>query len=331
MKVALLSTVALAAISTGLAFAPPSQSHRQCKTRSLALNSFAISATPPKLSNPYKSLPWNTEREEKRKQRRLTHENAALFRELGLPEDATYEDVAAKTKHLISLTEDLPKNEAIKKKIKIEIARDKIYQIRLNERITGVRAEQEDAARVSKLEDEGLEGLAAMTSDSVDDIIKPKKKLRIPVVSGMVEYFQSIYTPPDEKWRKRCITVWGLSTLGCLVVPSLTEGFARMNWLPAGGMMGFRGMPDQENLGQGYNPFRGKRNKKHNVQAMGISMMVWVVARGVAETVVEKFPAMAASRSSMWFKFAITQAMLGTTVAFIQTYKEGEEGADLMI
>lgn len=330
MKVALLSTAALAAISTGLAFAPPSQSHRQSKTRSLALNS-AISATPPKLSNPYKSLPWNTEREDKRKQRRLTHENAALFRELGLPEDATYEDVAAKTKHLISLTEDLPKNEAIKKKIKIEIARDKIYQIRLNERITGVRAEQEDAARVSKLEDEGVDGLAAMTSDSVDDIIKPKQKLRIPVVSGMVEYFQSIYTPPDEKWRNRNLVIWGASTIGCLVLPSLTEGFARINWLPAGGMMGYRGMPDMENTGGGYNPFRGKRNKKHNVQAMGIAIMVWVLARMVSEAVVEKVPAMAASRSAMWFKFAITQAMLGTAVSFIQTYKEGEEGADLMI
>lgn len=138
-------------------------------TRSWTLSSSAIPAIPTKttttsssskLPNPYQNLPWVTEREEKRKQRRLTRENAALFRELGLPEDATYEDVASKTKHLIALAEESPnKNEGIKKRIKIEIARDKIYQIRLNERISGVRAEQEDAARVSKLEDEGVEGL----------------------------------------------------------------------------------------------------------------------------------------------------------------------------
>ena len=67
--------------------------------------------------------------------------------------------MASKTKHLIALTEELPKNEGIKKRIKIEIARDKIYQIRLNERITGVRQEQEDAARVTKLEEEGTDGL----------------------------------------------------------------------------------------------------------------------------------------------------------------------------
>lgn len=98
--------------------------------------------------------------------------NAALFRELGLPEDATYEDVASRTKHLIELTHlaqggvdntdgasTTNKNTSIKQRIQIEIARDKIYQIRLNERISGVRAEQDDAARVSKLEESGIEGL----------------------------------------------------------------------------------------------------------------------------------------------------------------------------
>ena len=106
------------------------------------------------------------EREEKRKARRLSIDNAALFRELGLPEDATYEDVASRTEHLIELTRlavddggSTTKNEGIKRRIKIEIARDKIYQIRLNERISGVRSEQDDAARVSKLEESGIEGL----------------------------------------------------------------------------------------------------------------------------------------------------------------------------
>mmetsp|Transcript_1768 Transcript_1768/g.3795 ORF Transcript_1768/g.3795 Transcript_1768/m.3795 type:complete len:332 (-) Transcript_1768:190-1185(-) len=331
MKVVLLSTTALAAIATTCAFAP---SHQQSKTRSLSplrISNTAIAALPQAVSDPYKNLPWNTEREEKKKQRRLTHENAALFRELGLPEDATYEDVAAKTEHLIELTEDLPKNEGIKKRIKIEISRDKIYQIRLNERISGVRAEQEDAARVSKLEDEGLDGLASMISDNVDDIVKPKQKLRIPVVSGLVEYFQSIFVPPDEKWRKRQIMVWGLSTLACLINPPLTEGFARVNWLPAGGMMGYRGMKGMEDVGSGYNPFRGKRNKSHQVKAMGIAILGWIVARSLAEMVVSKVPAMAASRSAVWYKFAFTQATLGLLVSYIQTYKEDEEGKELMI
>ncbi len=172
----------------------------------------------------------------------------------------------------------------------------------------------------------------AMTSDSVDDIIKPKQKLRIPVVTGLVEYFQSCFVPPDAQWRKRQLIIWGASTLVCLVNPPLTEGFARMNWLPAGGMMGYRGMPDMGKDSEGgYNPYRGKRNKKHQVQAMGIAIFGWVLARGVAESVVSRVPAMAASRSAEWFRFAIVQATLGTLVMYIQTYKEGENNPELMI
>lgn len=169
-------------------------------------------------------------------------------------------------------------------------------------------------------------------TDSVDDIVKPKKKLRIPVVSGLVEYFQSVYTPPDEAWRKRQLIIWGASTLFCLLAPPMTENFARLNWLPAGGMMGYRGMPGMEDIGEGgYNPFRGKRNKKHQVQAMGIAIAAWVIAKSVAESVVMKVPAMAASRSAEWFKFAIVQATMGTLTSFIQTYKEGEDGPEMLI
>lgn len=167
MKVTIISIIpAIAVISTTTtyAFAPPGSTTQQTQSQYSRLTNSAIAAaaipSSVSVSNPYKNLPWNTEREEKRKQRRLTIENAQLFRELGLPEDATYEDVAETTSQLIAETALLlPKNEGLKKKIKIEIARDKIYQIRLNERITGVRSEQEDAARVSKLEEGGIEGL----------------------------------------------------------------------------------------------------------------------------------------------------------------------------
>jgi len=332
MRIAIFSTAALAAISsTCHAFAPSHQQSRTANSIRPNLNSATAISAAVALPDPYKNLPWNTEREDARKARRLTIENASLFRELGLPEDATYEDVAAKTKHLIELTNELPRIEGIKKKIKIEIARDKIYQIRLNERISGVRSEQEDAARVSKLEEEGIDGLVAMTTDSVDDIIKPKKKLRIPLVSPLIEYIQSVIVPPDDAWRNRQLIIWGASTLVCLLVPTLTEGFARVNWLPAGGMMGYRGMPGMADTGQGYNPFRGKRNKKHQVQAIGIAVFFWIFAKTIGEKIVMGVPAMAASRSVMWFKFALVQAMMGSLCLFIQTYKEGEEGKDLMV
>ncbi|EJK66174.1 hypothetical protein THAOC_12922 [Thalassiosira oceanica] len=335
MKAGIVSTAAaLASVSCGSAFAP-SRTHQSSPasvTRGTPLSSSAIAAVP-KMSNPYKNLPWNTDREEAREIRRLTLENAALFRELGLPEDATYEDVDTVTKQLIALTEDpsLPKNEGLKRKIKIEIARDKIYQIRLNERITGVRDGAGEKAEAADKWDEG--GLLALQElgDSVDDIIKPKKKLRIPIISGLIEYSQSIYQPPDDQWKNRQITIWGLSTLFCLLVPTLTEGFFRLNWLPAGGIMGYRGMPGMEDVGSGYNPFRGKRNKKHQVQAIMISLFLWTVGRGLAYTFVSRIPAMATSRSEQWFRFALVQGMLGTACSFLQTYKGDEGNPELMI
>ena len=231
-----------------------------------------------------------------------------MFRELGIPVTATYEEVKECTDRLI----ELYKND-VKKRIQVEVARDKIYMIRLNESIESVESSKKS------------ERMAAPEDDY--EVAAP---FRIPVLSGLVEYAQSIYKPPDDKWKNRQFIIWGLSTLFCLINPPMTESFARVNWLAAGGMMGYRGMPGMENKEPGYNPFRGRRNKAHQVQAMGVSIAIWVVAKWLAESVVMKVPAMVASRSCEWFKFAIVQGLLLLSCLNIQTYK-GEGGKDLMI
>lgn len=95
--------------------------------------------------------------------------------------------------------------------------------------------------------------------------------------------------------------------------------------------MGYRGMPGMEETGQGFNPFRGKRNKAHQIQAMGIAVFAWIWAKWLGEVVVNRVPAMAASRSAMWFKFAIVQATMGVLTTYIQTYNEDNVGKDLMM
>lgn len=324
MKACLVaSAMAVLATTAVVAFAPPDAPRRASAYPNSYRSALAASLPKVSISNPYKNLPWNVEREERREERRLVTENAALFRQLGLPQDATYEDVDRVTKHLIAMTESLPKNEAIKKRIKIEIARDKIYQIRLNERITGVRNEQIEAAVADKWDEGGVDALQELT-DSVDDIVKPKKKLRIPVISGMIEYGQSIYTPPDPAWRKRMIYFWGGTTLFCIILPNLIEQFMAFSWFPAGGTIGFRGMPQPEG-GPNYNPWRGKRNKKSQVQAMGLALPIWVMARGIAFDLITptRFPNMTA-RTVDICRFMIVQAGMFTACSFIQTYK-GEE------
>jgi len=83
------------------------------------------------LTNPFAKLPWNVARAQARQARQLELERAALHRQLGIPEDASYEDICATTDLLLSETTN------VKARMKIEIAKDKILQIRLAERVAG--------------------------------------------------------------------------------------------------------------------------------------------------------------------------------------------------
>lgn len=98
---------------------------------SSTLYTTSLQAAP--VPNPFKKLPWNVEKEQRRKARKLRLDRSALHRELGIAEDATYEEITAATDALIAAADG-----DLKRKIKIEVAKDKILQIRLNERLAGL-------------------------------------------------------------------------------------------------------------------------------------------------------------------------------------------------
>ena len=102
------------------------------------------------ISNPLSKLPWNVKREQERAARRLKQERNALHRQLGIAEDATYEEIVAATDALIAKA-----GTDIKAKVKVEIAKDKILQIRLNERLAGLNTATKDARAQSRYEQEG--------------------------------------------------------------------------------------------------------------------------------------------------------------------------------
>ena len=77
-------------------------------------------------------------------------ERAQLHRELGIAEDATYEEIVAATNQLIAAA-----GSDLKAKIKVEVAKDKILQHRLNERLAGLKAESKEARAMSTYETEG--------------------------------------------------------------------------------------------------------------------------------------------------------------------------------
>lgn len=97
-----------------------------------------------------KKLPWNVRKERLREQRRLQVERAKLHRQIGIVEDATYEEIVAATDRLIAEA-----GNDLKKKIQIEIAKDKILQIRLNERLAGLLQNSKEARAQSTYELEG--------------------------------------------------------------------------------------------------------------------------------------------------------------------------------
>ena len=107
-------------------------------------------AAAPSIPNPFKKLPWVAEKERLREARRLSQERAKLHRQLGIAEDATYEEIVAATDSLLAKAGD-----DLKQKVKIEVAKDKILQIRLNERLAGLAATSKEARAQSSYEVDG--------------------------------------------------------------------------------------------------------------------------------------------------------------------------------
>ena len=104
------------------------------------------------IPNPLKQLPWNVEQERVRDVRRNQIERSKLFRQIGIAEDATYEEIVAATDQLI-----LQAGTNLKQKIQIEIMKDQILQHRLNERLKGLLAQEanKEARAMSNYEMEG--------------------------------------------------------------------------------------------------------------------------------------------------------------------------------
>ena len=99
------------------------------------------------IPNPLLALPWERARKKDREARRLKTESAKLHRELGIAEDATFEEITEATESMLAKVEG-----DIKAKIRIEVAKDRIMQIRLNERLAGLTKLTTEAAAMSAAE-----------------------------------------------------------------------------------------------------------------------------------------------------------------------------------
>lgn len=285
-----------------LAFVAPSSSSFSSVSavgRSSRLNLYAAAVMP----NPFKKLPWNAKREEEREARRLRTERNQLYRELGIAEDATYEEIVMATDSLIAAA-----GSDIKQKIKVEVAKDKILQIRLNERMKGFTTLTKEARAQSAFELEG--------ADDEDDLVDKKKGRE----SNAPLWTRGLIVKPDEKQIKSQVRLWGIVTALGLALPPSIEYLGRFTWLLCVAQLTFRGMSkgdvDRGGMGMSFNSGGGGGHRK---VAFALGFGIWL---GGLCLIYGLMPAWA--RGQRWtgqLVFAIQNLIFGTASCYLQPYK----------
>lgn len=253
------------------------------------------------IPNPFKALPWNVKKEMEREARRYKMESASLHRELGISEDATFEEITEVTQNLIAAANQ---EGDVKKKIKAEIAKDRIMQIRLNERLAGLTKLTDDAQAQSRREEE--------EEEEEDDLLEDKpKEWRVP------RFAEGLIKKPTPEWRNQQIKVFGGMSLLSFVLPPMATVCSMVNGYFAAGMLSRRGM--SEDIGGDYSPFE-RKSKPHQKTAVLLSFAFWVVLR-VWVMQMGKIKYIFGPRYVPVVEVTIMNIFLGFFVAYTQTYK----------
>lgn len=253
--------------------------------------------------NPFKKLPWNVQKEKERQARKIKLERSQLHRELGIAEDATYEEICAATDSLIARAGD-----DLKRKIKVEVAKDKILQIRLNERLAGLAAASTEARAQSTFEVDGAD----------EDLVPQKKE---DAEWQAPRWTQGLIVKPDEKQRNGQIRLWGGLTFAGLAFPPAIDYLNRFTWLVCIAQLSFRGMP-RDNLeggGLGISFNAGGGGKSHMKVAWLLGITVSVLG---AMAVYGFMPAWAkGGRYTALLAFSMRNAIYAVACSYLQPYK----------
>lgn len=195
-------------------------------------------AAMPSIPNPFQQLPWNVEKAQRSKERKLKLERSRLHRELGIAEDATYEEIVEATDRMIAMADG-----DLKRKIQIEVVKDKILQIRLNERLAGLMSDivTKDAKAQSGFETDGNK----MADDMAEAADNRKKEWNAPA------WTKGLIVKPDRKHIEGQVRLWGILSLIGLALPPFISYSNRFTWLVFIAQLSFRGMPRDESGGGG--------------------------------------------------------------------------------
>lgn len=259
------------------------------KNRRLAMSPMNAAA----MANPLKKLPWNVQKEKEREARRLKLEGAKLYRELGVTEDATFEEIQEATQNLLLRHEG-----DLKKKVKIEITKDKIMQLRLNQRLGGMLKESKEAKADSYLNEDAVE------------FKKTKKEFKPPA------WTRGLIVKPSEQWRDNCLIFFGGSCVLGVFLPSAAAGLRFMAFLLGAGFMAKRGTPGGE-PGQ---PYR-ERVGIHTPLAFFFAFVTYVLSAAFAAAFTRAIPGIAENQIRASIENIIVSGSIGLVTAFVQPYK----------
>eukprot|EP00977_Amphora_coffeiformis_P015550 scaffold4553_cov142-Amphora_coffeaeformis.AAC.2 len=300
MMNALLVLVVLLLVSSSTAFTQLPATLRSPTT--------AASTTRPSLraaavGNPLSKLPWNVERERQKTARKLKQERNELHRQLGIAEDATYEEIVAATDALIAKA-----GSDLKAKVKVEIAKDKILQIRLNERLSGLATGTKDARAQSRFEQQGAD----------EDDLPQKKKQESEAQAPA--WTRGLIVKPTQEHVKGQLRLWGILTAIGVALPPAQDYLGRFTWLVCVAQLTFRGMPreEQERGGMGIS-FNTGGGGGHRKIAFALGFGVWVVGAIISYGLMPSW-----ARGQRWtgsVAFTLQNFIFGLACSYLQPYK----------
>lgn len=283
----LLASTGIAAFTPGLHHACRSKLFQSRATCNTELNMVAI-------PNPLKKLPWNVAKEKEREARRLKQEGAQLYRDLGVAEDATFEEIQEATAILLARYEG-----DLKKKVKVEITKDKIMQLRLNQRLGGMMRENKDARATVYLQEDA------------EDYKNQPKEWQPP------KWTRGLIVKPNQTWRDNCVIFFGgLAALG-IFLPQNADGMRLLSFFLSAAFMGQRGTPEAE-TGTG---MRGKVGK-HTFFAFGLAFVIFLFIASLTSALASAIPGLRDSNFYFGFQNLIVASGMGLATAYLQPYKK---------
>lgn len=217
-----------------------------------------------------------------------------LYRELGVAEDATFEEIQEATQNLLLRHEG-----DLKKKVKIEITKDKIMQLRLNQRLGGMLRESKEARADSYLKEDA------------EEFSKEKKEFAPPA------WTRGLIVKPSEQWRDNCLIFFGGSAVLGIFLPTAASGLKFMSFLLSAGFLAKRGTPPSE-PGQ---PYR-ERVGAHTFLAFAFAFVMYVFSAALATSFTRGIPAIAENQIRDGIENIIVAGSLGLLTAFVQPYKK---------